>query len=481
MRKTITFYSILYMLFLVLQKGAGFLTKIVMANSITPFEYGIITLVAITIPSLLGIVTNLNFYEMLSHSEHGRKYFGFTLIASLTLAVISSILLYIFSDRFFSYLNLPPDQSGLYLMVIIISMFSVAAVADFAGVFTGMKLYSAPGILMALPSISRFAIVCILMWTGVTSVSIYILVFSLSNIIPLLYIAILEPSRSLMGMILPIQVPSLKMFGFGLSVFLATNFTIFTQLFVRIVVSHELGVEWQGLYDVSQTIVTVMLFAISTMAFITVPEATSSDRRTLKEDEGLGGLARGLFALLFFFAALLIFYSEFLVVTIFSADYAPAAEYVYILAIGNLFLFIQVFLSQVNLSWATRGREYALFTIIPLCLIPVIPFMTSFLISFFKNAGYENGFIGAYVASTLFLVVLAVSTMLGCKDFSPVSILLRRIDRLAITIAIPSILVYYFELPPLPEIFLFSSLCGILIFATGYLQKDLILAMFKKT
>ena len=481
MKKTITFYSILFMLFLILQKGAGFLIKIVMANSITPLEYGIITLVAITIPSMLGIVTNLNFYEMLSHSEQGKKFFGFTIVSSIALVVILSLLLFIFSDAFFSYLNLPREQSGVYLTAIIISMLCVSIMVDFQGVFTGMKFYSAPGIISALPSITRLIVVFILRWINVTSVAIYILVFALSNVIPLLFIATSKYTPSLLRSITTVQVPSMKMFGFGTGVFLAANFTMFGQVFIRIVISHELGVDWQGLYDVSQTLVTSMLFAIGTMGFITVPEATSSDKRTLKEDEGLGGVARVFFALVLFFALILLFYARFLVIAIFSAAYAPAAEYVYILALGNIFLFIQVFLSQVNLSWAKRGREYIIFTVIPLCLIPTIPFLTSFLIAFFKNAGYGNGFIGAYISFTLLLIVLTVLTIFGCKDLAPVRILLKRIDRLALSLAIPALLVFYLQLSPVLEILLFSVLFGILVFATGYLKKELILTMFRGT
>jgi len=469
------------MFLLILQRGAGFLTKLVMANSVTPYEYGIITLVAISIPGMLQIITNLNFFQILSHSEHGRDYFGFALLSSLVLVSLSSLILYMFSDEIFAYLNLPPHQSGLYLTAIVVSMFCISAVLDFQGVFNGMKLYSAPGILEAIPSVARLITVCILMGIGVTSVAIYIVVFALSNAIPLLYIAISRYTPALLKSAITIQIPSKKMFGFGTAVFIAGNFTNFGQYFNRIVVSHELGVEWQGFYDVSQTLATSMIFAISTMVLITVPEATSLENQVLHENEGLGGVTRGLFALVLFFALLLCFFSKFLVITIFSSDYAPAAEYVYIIAIGYIFFFIQFFLSQVNLSWAKRGREYILLTVIPLCLIPLIPFVTSYLIALYRSAGYGNGFIGAYVSFTLFLVLLTILTILICKDLSPIRILLKKVDRLILSLALPSLLICYLRLSPVIGIFLFASMFGILIFATGYLRKELILSMFNKS
>jgi O-antigen/teichoic acid export membrane protein len=480
MKKTLTFYSIIFMGFLILQRVAGFLTKIIMANSITPYEYGVITLVAITIPAMLQIVTNLNFYQILSHSEHGKKYFGFSLVFSLILVIFSSLMLILFNESFFSYLNLPVNQSGFFLTVIIISMFCVSITIDFQGVFTGMKLYSLPGIIMTIPSIVRLLIVWILMYVGVTSVTVYILVFSLSNAIPLIYIAISRHSRDLLETVTTFQIPSKKMFGFGVSIFIVANIAIIGQYLIRIVISHDLGIEWQGMYDVSQTLAMIMIFALGTMTFIAVPEATNSDENALHAKEGLGDVTRGLFALVVFLALILFFYSKFLVITIFSADYEPAAEFVYILAIGYIFFFIQNFLSHVNLSYAKRGREYIALTIIPLCLLPFFFFLTGYLIQFFKMAGYGNGFIGAYVSFTILIIIFTVLTIIGCKDLTPVKVLFKRIDRLVISLALPSILVFYIQFSPFVGIFLFTCLCGILIFTTGYLQKELILNIFKQ-
>jgi len=77
MKRTLTFFSLLFILFLILQRGAGVITKILLANAITPEEYAVITLVAISLPTLLQMVTTLNFYQVLSHSQEGRQYFGF--------------------------------------------------------------------------------------------------------------------------------------------------------------------------------------------------------------------------------------------------------------------------------------------------------------------------------------------------------------------------------------------------------------------
>ena len=463
------------MFFLFLQRSAGFLTKIVMANSITPYEYGIVTLVAITLPAMLQIVTNLNFNELLSHSQEGKKYFGFTLYFSTILVFLLSLLFVIFNEEIFSYLNLPLNISGVYLTAIIITMLCTSISIDFQGFFTGAKQYSMPGIVVAIPSLARLIMVAFLMWLGITSVSIYILIFALSNLIPIIFIAISGQYRKPWEFSKTINVPSRKMFAFGMAVFIASNFSQIGQYLIRFVVSHELGVEWQGYYDVSQTLSMIMVFAVGTMIFITVPEATNSDKESIYKEGNLADVIRALFAFLVYLALILIFYANFFVVTIFSENYSISADYVPILAIGYLFFFIQTFLTHVNLSLAKRGKQYISLTITPICLVPFFFILTNFLIEFYKNRGYGNGFIGAYVSYTTILIIVTIITICLSPDLRPLKYLFKKIDRLILSFLVPSLLVLYAQPTPIIGILFFTLTCPILIFLTDYIDKKIIL------
>jgi len=479
MKKTLFFYSSMFILFAIIQRGAGVLAKIVLARAITPYEYGIITLVAVSLPGLFQLATNLNFYYILSHAEEGRKYFGFTIMYSFLITILLSIILIFFSKDFFRYLNLPLEKWELLYLVIIISIFSLCITIDLQGLLTGLRVYSLPGIIMALPSLSRLILIICLIYFETYSFEIIILIFALANAIPLVFILFSKQIRSYFGSIKKIVVPSKKMFAFSGALFIVGSFSTLGQYIIKIVISHELGIEWQAYYDVSLTIASILMFAIGTMSFVSIPEATNSDTKAIYEKGGLVDVTRGLFSLLVFLIIILFFYSDYIVANIFSKEYAIGSEYVFILAIGYLFLFVQMFLANLNLSFTKKSNDYIKLSIITLFLTPFFFFMTEFLINFFRSYGFGNGFIGAYFSYTILLIIYTILTIYFSRDLTPLKILFHKIEGLLAAILITFAMLYFWDLPALIGMIVSGILFAVAIFLSGYLNKAMIMEMFK--
>lgn len=478
-KKTLLFYSVLFILFAVLQRGAGILAKILLARAITPYEYGIITLVAVSLPGLFQLATNLNFYYILSHSEKGSEYFGFTLFYSVLITIFLSIALFFFSKDFFGYLNLPLERWKLLYMVIIISIFSLCITIDIQGLLTGLRVYSLPGVIMALPSLSRLVLIMCLIYSDIYSFKLIILIFALANAIPLVFILLSKQIRSYFGSIKKIVIPSKKMFAFSGALFIVGSFSTLGQYIIKIVISHELGIEWQAYYDVSLTLASILTFAIGTMSFVSIPEATNSDTKAIYKQGGLMDVTRGLFSLLVFLTIILFFYSDYIVAKIFSKDYAIGSEYVFILAIGYLFLFVQMFLANLNLSFTKKSNDYIKLTIITLFLTPFFFFLTEFLILFFRDYGFENGFIGAYFSYTILLIIYTLLTIYFSRDLTPLKILFHKIEGLLSAILITFAMLYFWDPPPLIGMIVSGILFAVAIFLSGYLNKEMIMEMFK--
>ncbi len=61
MDRNLSFYALFYVGSLVLMRLCGIITKIILARAITPFEYGIIMLIVITLPAIFQLGTNFCF------------------------------------------------------------------------------------------------------------------------------------------------------------------------------------------------------------------------------------------------------------------------------------------------------------------------------------------------------------------------------------------------------------------------------------
>jgi O-antigen/teichoic acid export membrane protein len=472
--RTLTFYSGLFILLVLLQRGSGIIIKIILANTITPYEYGLITLIALTLPGFFQLLTTLHLPQILSHSEEGRRYFGFSLLVSTLMGALISGILFLFRDAFFTYLNIPLEHQDLFYIAIVISLFSLTVLADFEAYYTGMKQYAFPGITMTLPSVIRLFIILALLVARMYSFDLILLVFALSNALPLLLLLALRRYRDQYRSSLPVTIPTGRIFAFGIALFIFGSLNSFGISIIKMIVSHDLGVVWQGYFDVSLTLTSFFFFATGTMTFLSIPEATTADSRRIYEKGGLGDVSRALFALMFLIFIVLLLYPDFLVNLLFSGAYLEASRYVAILAVGNLFIFVQVFIANLNLSFARDSREYLPIALIPLLMLPLYAVLTQALISSFGGWGYGNGFVGAYVSSTLLLGVSTLLTLLVVKEKHPLRVLLHRMGRLlGSTLAVILLLVAAHP-PPLIGILAALVLFPALVLLTGYVSPDIL-------
>ena len=107
MKRNLSLYTLFFISAMVFMKFSGLLSKLVLARTITPYEYGIITLLVISVPGLLQLLTNFCLFEIISHSTKGKKYFGFSVIYGLISSFIVLSLIYVFHEEIFVFLNLP--------------------------------------------------------------------------------------------------------------------------------------------------------------------------------------------------------------------------------------------------------------------------------------------------------------------------------------------------------------------------------------
>jgi len=248
---------------------------------------------------------------------------------------------------------------------------------------------------------------------------------------------------------------------------------------MRIVISHNLGILWQGYFDVSLTLVSVLLFSLGTMSLISIPEATDKNANTLHEYGGLGDVTRVLFAFMVILLIVIIFYAEFITTVLFSKDFIEASRYVYILAIGYVFLFIQNFVANLNISSAKSQKDFLIPSCFALGSLPFFFFLTDYLIIAFQQWGFGNGFCGAYVAYLIIIVVITAGTIIFSTDHSPIRILMNKIERLVGSCLVTIIILFIFNPSPILGIPTLIIIFCSLIFMSGYLNKKIILDIFR--
>jgi len=460
---------------MVVMRVSGILTKIVLARAITPYEYGIITLIIVSFPNMFQLLTNFCLHDLLSHSRRGRKYFGFSIFYSVFVSILIGAVVFIFHNQIFDFLNLPLKDWHVLFMGFFIVLISNAILVDMTGILRGLKRYSQTTILASLPPVLKLFLILIAVYLlNIRDFCTLLLIFAISPLIVLIGVSIKE-WRKLFKYLRNINIPPKDMFLFGVSIFIISLFGGLNQAISKIIVSHDLGIEYQGYFDVSFTLVTLLGFSFAAMQFISIPEATGtkSKKDLLFKTGGLGDIVRALFSFLLFGVILLYFYPHSFVDLLFSREYIIAADYVPILAIGYIFLFIQQFLAYVNISVGENTKEYRQLIFITLILLIVSPFVTHFLIQ-------VQGFIGAYISTTLFLILYSLVTILSSRDLSPLHAIYFRIERLFIAVLITSILLVYFEPPLLIGIVLSSITYALLVFSLGYLKKEQIFDLFSR-
>jgi len=460
---------------MVVMRVSGILTKIVLARAITPYEYGIITFVVISLPNMFQLFTIFCLYELLSHSKEGKRYFGFSVFYGAIMSLFIGGIMFIFHKRIFAFLNLPLKEWQILFLGFFIVLISNAILADMLGILRGLRRYSLTSILSSSTSVLKLLLILIAVYLlNITDFNTLLIIFALSPSIVLIGV-LMKEWRKISPYIKNIKMPSKKMFFFGFSVFIVSLFGGLNQAISKIVVSHDLGIEYQGYFDVSFTLLAILTFSFGAMQFISIPEATDAKNKKdlLFKTGGLGDIVRALFSFLLFGVILLYFYPHSFVDLLFSHEYIIAADYVPILAVGYIFLFIQQFLAYVNISVGENTKEYRQLIFITLILLIISPFVTHFLIQ-------VQGFIGAYISTTLFLILYSLVTILSSRDLSPLHAISFRIERLFIAVLITSILLIYFEPSLLIGIVLSSITYALLVFSLGYLKKEQIFDLFSR-
>ena len=455
---------------MLIMRLSGLLSKIVVARYILPYEYGILTLITISLPNMFQYITNFCLYDILSHSKEGRNYFGFAILFTLTGATIIVFGVFAFHEAFFNFLNLPLDSWKILFLAFTLFFVPTVIIGDIIGLYRGLKKYAKASILSSLPPILKLSliliIVCIL---GYEDFIAALMIFAIPPLIAL-FITLIK-DREIIISSLNFTVPSKKIFLFGTSIFVVNLFGGLNQIFNKIVVSHDLGVVWQGYFDVSLTLVAILSFPLVAMQFVSVPEATSAENEgeTLTHGD-LKEVVRGLFSFLVFCTILLCFYDKEFVELLFGHKYIAAADYVPILAVGYIFLFVQQFLAYINVS-SRDPKEYKPLMYVTLICLVASPLVTHALIKLV-------GFMGAYVSFTSFLIVYTTATILSSPDLSPVRALFHKIDGLVIASIVTFLFLYVFRVSFFCGVVLSSIIFTLLIFSLKYLDKRLVLEMF---
>ncbi len=473
MKRPLSFYTIFFIVCMVVMRVSGILSKIVLARAITPYEYGIITLIIISFPNVFQLLTNFCLHDLLSHSRRGRKYFGFSIFYSVFVSILIGAVVFIFHNQIFDFLNLPLKNWHVLFMGFFIVLISNAILVDMTGILRGLKRYSQTTILASLPSVLKLFLILIAVYLlNIRDFCTLLLIFAISPLIVLIGISIKE-WRKLFKYLKNINIPSKDMFLFGISIFTISLFGGLNQAISKIIVSHDLGIEYQGYFDISFTLVTLLGFSFAAMQFISIPEATGArnKRDLLFKTGGLGDISRALFSFLLFGVILLYFYSYQFVDLLFSHRYTIAANYVPILAVGYIFLFVQQFLAYVNISLSEDIKGYKQLIFITLLLLIISPFVTHMLIQ-------SSGFIGAYISIVLFLFLYSLITIILLRDISPLYALLFKIERLILSILITFLFLMYFQPPFIIGILISFILYISIIFLSGYLKKELISDLF---
>jgi O-antigen/teichoic acid export membrane protein len=227
-------------------------------------------------------------------------------------------------------------------------------------------------------------------------------------------------------------------------------------------------VVWQGYYDVSLSLAAVITFFSSSIYLVSAPETTinGSISDILQRKGGLGDVGRLLFSLSLLFVIIIYFYAHPLIALFFTANYTPAADYLYILAIGYAVLFVQQFIGFLNISSDRKG-VFRLSLVTVACIL-IFPLFSHFMIGYFQ-------FPGAYLASTLFILVYTLITILLIRDRTPLFLLLKKFERLLFAVLGTVILLYLVRFSLIPGIITAMVVFGILTVASGYIDKDMIM------
>lgn len=467
MERNLSFYALFYVGSLVLMRLCGIIAKIILAREITPFEYGIIMLIVIVLPAMFQLVTNFCFFDVLSHAGEGRKYFGFSLVYGFVAIGIIGLVLFTFPIQISNFLNIPVEMWPFLFSVLLIVLLSVTLCSDIIGLLRGKKNHSFAAGLSAAPSVLRvFLIFLAISVFGISQFDYIFVLFALPPFIVFLA-AILVKGRTIYNAVSSFQMPSKKIMIFGFSVYIIGIWITLCQNLSKIIISHDLGLEYQAFFDVSLTLAAVITFFSSALYLVSIPESTDVQDKSflLNRPGGLGDIGRLLFAMTLLCVLILFFYAKDLIILLFSVDYAPAGDYIIFIAVGYVFIFIQQFIAYVNVSFyekITKG-----FVIITVCSLLLFSVFSHIMIIYL-------GFLGAYLAFIIMLLLYCFATIYISQDIEPLRVLFSKVLRLSASFLIVFCVIFLCNLALFMGLVVSSILFGTLIVITGYIDTALI-------
>ncbi len=479
MERNLTFYTLYYFITLVSIRVSGILAKILLARSITPYEYGLITLVVLILPNTLQIITVFCCYDILGHATDGKKYLGFSLIYGTIATAILAFIFFIFHITIFTFLNIPQNYWEIFYIIIFIVLFTNTIRGFLTGYLRGIRDHTFAASLSAEPSILRVVFIGSAVYLfGIDNFYAIILLFAVPPLITLIPIFIFK-FRELSLSLKSIVLPNSRMVTFGLSFFILNLWMGLTQMISSMIISHDLGVIWQGYFDVSLSAVAIITFFSSAIYLVAAPETTTKNNQSemLSKGGGFGDIGKILFSMCLLCVLIIYFYSYQLITLLFTEKYAIAGNYLIILAIGYTVLFIQQYCAFLSIT-AERKNGLSRLSLVTVASLVIFPFFTHFMILNFN-------FLGAYLATTVFIIAYTVATIVFIKDRTPFTFLLKKIDRLGLAVLGTLTIMYLLHFSFIPGILTSLILFIFLIFSLGYVDinivKDMIGLKSKKT
>ncbi|AKG92422.1 Polysaccharide biosynthesis protein [Geoglobus ahangari] len=426
MRRNLAFYSLLVMFITVLMKISGLLSKIVITKYLSPLEYGILTFVTISLPLMFQFVTNLSFFNLLSHSKKGKHYFKFSLFYVILSCAVIIALFYIFLDKILTMFEISPDYAQITFLTFSLLLFPMSVSVVLMGLFRGLRKYSVATITSSLPTFLKFVFIAILAVTlQKLTLNLTILATVISTWVALLAIVAYEWQTIKSSIHTKYFLPKLDMFLFSLSIFTVGSYGTLLQIIGRLIIAYDIDVTYQGYLDISITLMTLLSIPMIALSFLTIPEATSANTKEELLTGEINDVARLLLSILVFLVIIVSIYPHELIMFLFSSKYSPAAEYVVFLAVGSIFMFIQQFIAYVEISFYETLSEYRPFVIFTIACLVLFLATTHILVILF-------GFIGVYVSNLLFKVVYFAGS-LKVSSKKTAKIFLTKIERLTIS------------------------------------------------
>jgi O-antigen/teichoic acid export membrane protein len=474
MQRNLSFYTFFYLISLVLMRICGILAKILLARSITPYEYGLITLIVLAIPGAMQLITNFCFFDILGHATEGKKYLGISLIYGSFSTVFLAIIFFVFRADIFTFLNIPKEYWEISYILLFVVLFTVTIRGMITGYLRGIRNHVFAATFSAEPSIIRILFIVFGVYlVGIDNFYAIFILFALPPLITLIPVIIFK-FQELRVSLKSILLPNREMAMFGFSFFILTVWLSLSLSINSVIISHDLGIVWQGYWDVSLSMVTVITFFSSAIYLVSAPETTLNNNRSelLLKPGGFGDIGKILLSMCLLCVLIIYFYSYQLITLLFTKNYAIASDYLIILAIGYTVLFIQQYCAFLNIS--TEGdKNLSNLSLITIFSIIIFPFFTHFMILYF-------GFMGAYLATTIFIILFTIITMVMIEDRTPLLLLLKKIDRLILSVFGTFLILYLLHLPLIPGILTSLVLFTLLIFSLGYVDWDILWDIARK-